>query len=55
MKIKNSYNVIGALISAFFAITFSFFGPLGLYLSNVSEFWFSIGDIWFLPVIGAFL
>ena len=55
MKIKNSYNVIGALISAFFAITFSFFGPLGLYLSNVSEFWFSIGDIWFLPVIGGII
>ncbi len=46
---------IGVWVSVFIAITFGIFGPLGLYITNINEFWFSIGDIWWIALLGGLL
>lgn len=39
-------------VSLFNAVTFGIFGPLGIYLTNTKEFWFSIGDVWWIVLLG---
>lgn len=41
--------------SLFLTITFCVFGPIQLYITNISEFWFSIKDIWWLCIICGFI
>lgn len=48
-------NIYMAMVSLLISVTFSIFGPLSLYLSNISEIWFSIGDIWWITILGGIL
>lgn len=34
------------------AITFGVVGPFQMYLTNSTELWFGIGDIWWIPLLG---
>lgn len=53
-KLENNC-ISGLWVSLFIAVTFGIFGPLGIYLTNISEFWFSIGDIWWIVLLGGLL
>lgn len=52
-KIKN-FPVGLVCAASFLAFTFCVFGPLQMYITNADEFFFSIGDIWWICAI-AFL
>ena len=51
-KIKNFQERTHLLVYFFLAFTFGVFGPLTLYITNIHEFWFSIGNIWWIAVLG---
>jgi len=37
------------------AVTLGIFGPLELYFTNIDEFWFSLGHIWWIILLGGLL
>ncbi len=37
--------------AAFLSFTFCIFGPIEIYITNISEFWFSIGDIFWMSIL----
>lgn len=43
------------LPALFLSFTFFIFGPLELYISNIAEFWFSLGDVLWPSVLAGFL
>ena len=52
IKVKLKYRLKEIILPALLlAITFGVCGPLQLYLTNVSELWFSLGDIWWLCLL----
>lgn len=40
-----------AIVATLFGATFCLFGTLQLFLTNVTEFWFSLDDIWWICVV----
>lgn len=47
--------VVTAAASLLLSITFFVFGPIQLFITNISEFWFSINDIWWICAVCGFI
>ena len=50
LKLKTKI-LISSLINSFTVLTFIFFSPLEIYLGNISEFTFSIQQIWWILLV----
>ena len=54
-KINRAEFLEMLLPSLFLSFTFFLFGPVELYISNITEFWFSFGDVlWPSMLVGIF-
>lgn len=52
MERKSLRERWSALIpAAFLSFTFCIFGPIEIYITNISELWFSIGDIFWMSIL----
>lgn len=50
-KIIKEDRIHLSIVSAFLSFTFIVYGPLEIYLTNINEFWFSLSQFWFIPII----
>lgn len=50
IEYRGSFSEV-AIVATLFGTTFCLFGTLQLFLTNVTEFWFSLDDIWWICVV----